>query len=101
MTNSLAIAIPEDELRALCVRHHIARLSVFGSATRDDFTPESDVDLLVEFEPGKTPGLAFFSIRRELAELLGREVDLLTPRGLDKRIRDRVLAEAQLTYDAA
>ena len=101
MTNSVAFPIPEEELQALCVRHHVARLSVFGSAVRDDFTPASDIDLLVEFEPGKTPGLAFFGLQEELATLLGREVDLVTIRGLNKYIRERVLSEARTIYDAA
>ena len=72
---------------------------MFGSVLRDDFRPESDVDVLVEFEPGHTPGLRFVRIERDLSELLGgRRVDLVTPKFLNRRIRDRVLAEAEDQY---
>jgi hypothetical protein len=77
-----------------CRRHHIARLSLFGSVLRDDFMPESDVDVLVEFAPGKTPGLAFFGMQDELSALIGRRVDLNTPGCLSKYFREQVVAEA-------
>jgi len=83
-----------------CRRNHIRRLAFFGSILRDDFTPQSDVDVLVEFEPGKVPGLAFFRMERELSELLGRKVDLNTPNFLSRYFRDEVLAEAQVQYVA-
>ena len=102
--SSMATAIPIDRksLAALCRRHHIRRLSLFGSVLRPDFRPESDVDVLVEFEPGQVPGfLALHEIETELSELLsGRKVDLVTQRSLNRRLRDRVLATAQVEYAA-
>jgi hypothetical protein len=95
------IEIPPDAIASFCQRHHIRRLSLFGSILRDDFRPESDVDVLVEFEPGQTPGLAFFAMQDELTELLGHKVDLHTPASLSKYFRDHVLAEAQPQYVAA
>jgi predicted nucleotidyltransferase len=77
-----------------CHRHYIRRLAVFGSALRDDFRPDSDVDVLVEFEPGRVPGWDFFAMQDELSDLLGRQVDLNTPNFLSPYFRDRVLAEA-------
>lgn len=68
---------------------------------RDDFTPESDVDVLVEFDPGHVPGLAFFAMESELAAIVGRRVDLNTPGFLSRHFRDRVLAEAENQYVAA
>ena len=68
---------------------------------REDFRPDSDVDILVEFEPGHVPGLAFFAMRRELAEMLGHFVDLKTAQCLSRYYRDEVLAEAEVVYDAA
>ncbi len=95
------IQLPVEALKELCRRHHIRRLALFGSVLREDFSPESDVDVLVEFEPGCTPGLRFFAIERELSELLGRRVDLNTPECLSRYFRDQVLAEAEVEYDAA
>ena len=82
-----------------CRRHHIRRLALFGSVLRDDFRPESDVDVLVEFEPGHTPGLAFFGMQDELARIVGRRVDLNTPGFLSRRFRAKVLSEAEIQYD--
>ncbi len=84
----------------VCRRHHIRKLSLFGSVLRDDFGPDSDVDVLVEFEPGRTPGLAFFGMEIELSEILGRKVDLNTVGFLSPYFKDRVLAEAQIQYVA-
>ena len=95
------IDISRDEIAAFCRRHQIRRLSLFGSILRDDFRPESDVDVLVEFEPGATPGLEFFAMQDELTELIERNVDLHTVGSLSKYFRDEVLAEAELQYDAA
>ncbi len=64
----------------------------------DDFGPDSDVDVLVEFEPGHVPGFAFIRLQRELSALLGRKVDLNTPNSLSRYFRDKVLAEAEVTY---
>lgn len=93
------ISIPQSTLTDLCQRHHISKLSLFGSALREDFTPESDIDILVEFEPGKTPGWEIIRIEQELSQLLnGRTIDLRTPQELSRYIRDRVLAEAVVQY---
>jgi uncharacterized protein len=94
-----AVAIPREELAELCRRHHIRRLALFGSVLTDDFRPDSDVDVLVEFAPGHTPGLAIINIEDELSALLGgRKVDLVLREDLNRRIRDRVLAEAEVQY---
>ncbi len=85
-------------MAAFCRRHHILRLSLFGSVLRDDFAPDSDVDVLVEFAPGRTPGFAFFSMQEELSEILGRKVDLNTPHCLSVYIRDQVVREAEPLY---
>lgn len=98
---TLPIDIPYDEVAAFCRRNRIRRLSLFGSVLRDDFGPDSDIDVLVEFEEGHTPGLAFFGMARELEALLGREVDFLTEGFLNKYIKEAVLAEATPIYDAA
>ena len=103
MTTDLAakrIRLRPKEIAALCKRHHVRRLALFGSVLRDDFRPDSDVDVLVEFEPGKTPGLAFFGMEIELSEMLGRRVDLNTPSFLSRYFRDQVLREAEDVYVA-
>ena len=92
------IAIPYDKIAEFCKRNHIRKLSFFGSVLRDDFTPTSDVDVLVIFEDGKTPGLEFFSMHEDLAEILGRKVDLLTPGFLSPHFRDEVIATAYDLY---
>ncbi len=89
-----------EEIAELCKRHHVHRLALFGSVLRDDFGPDSDVDLLVEFEPGKTPGLAFFGMEIELSEMLGRRVDLNTAAFISRYFRDEVLREAEDIYVA-
>ncbi len=93
------IDIPSEAIAAFCGRHHIRRLGLFGSVLRDDFTPESDLDVLVEFEEGHTPGLAFFGMQEELSELLGRPVDLNTPGFLSRYFRDQVLKEVVVAYE--
>lgn len=95
------VTLPQAEVAAFCRRHHIRKLALFGSVLRDDFTPESDVDVLVEFEPGHTPGLTFFAMQDELSALLGRKVDLNTPGFLSQYFRDEVLDEAQPIYEPA
>ena len=92
------ILIPDDKIAALCRRHHISRLSFFGSVLRDDFDNESDIDVLVEFAPGHVPGWAFFGIEEELSKMLGRKVELSTPGDLSKNIRDDVVREAEIHY---
>ena len=95
------IEIPVEEIAAFSRRHHIRKLAFFGSVLRDDFTPESDVDVLVEFEPGHTPGLAFFAMQRELSAILGKKADMNTPKDLSPYFRQKVLDEAEVLYVAA
>jgi predicted nucleotidyltransferase len=95
------IALDRRAIADFCRRHSIRRLALFGSVLREDFCPDSDVDVLVEFEAGHVPGLAFFAMQRELSEILGRKVDLNTPQCLCRYYRDEVLAEAEVFYDAA
>ena len=100
-TRTLPIEIPHDAIRDFCRRHRIRRLALFGSVLRDDFSPTSDVDVLVEFEPGTRVGLRFFAMQEELAQILGRPVDLNTEGFLSRYFRERVLREAETVYDAA
>jgi predicted nucleotidyltransferase len=93
--------IDHDQIIAFCRKHHIRRLSFFGSVLRADFGPESDVDVLVEFEAGFTPGLAYFTMERELSAIIGRKVDLNTPQFLSPYFRDGVIAESVTEYAAA
>jgi uncharacterized protein len=95
---SLPIPIPLARLEEFCKRNDINKLSLFGSVLRDDFTSQSDVDLLVEFLEGKTPGLAIVDLQDELSQMLGREVDLRTPAELSRFFRERVLQEAVVIY---
>lgn len=94
------IKIDQKAIAEFCKRHHIRRMALFGSVIRDDFTPQSDIDILVEFEPGKTPGFAFFEMQDELSRLLARQVDLKTKDGISPHFRDEVLREAQNVYVA-
>jgi len=98
---SVHIEIDKQKLTDFCKRNHIRRLALFGSVLRGDFTPDSDVDVLVEFHPEHIPGLAFFGMQDELSEIIGRKVDLNTPAFLSKYFRDEVLAEAEEQYVAA
>ena len=103
-----SIDIPQEKITNFCRERHIRKLSLFGSALRNDFSAESDVDVLVEFEPqGHTPGLVFFAMQRDspglaffadLSELMGRQVDLNTANDLDQSFRQVVLDEAQVVY---
>ena len=96
------MAVPKRRIAQFCRRNHIRRLALFGSVLRPDFGPDSDVDVLVEFEPGTRVGLLRLAgMEIELGELLGRKVDLNTPGFLGRHVRDRVLAEAEIQYDAA
>ncbi|MFP5504128.1 MAG: nucleotidyltransferase family protein [Candidatus Sericytochromatia bacterium] len=96
----LRIPVDFDQLALYCRRHHIRYLAFFGSVLRDDFGPDSDVDVLVEFEPGHTPGWAFVGMQEELSRMLGREVDLHTPRSISRHFRDEVLADANVCYES-
>jgi len=95
------ISIPKEAIIVFCRRYHIRRLALFGSVLREDFSNESDVDVLVEFEEGQSPGLRFFTMERELSEMLGRTVDLNTPGFLSRHFRDDVLRQAEVYYAAA
>ena len=95
------IAINREQIADFCRRHHIRRLALFGSVLRKDFRPDSDVDVLVEFEPGQRVGLAFFAMQDELSDLFGHGVDLNTPGFLSRYFRDEVLAEADVLYAKA
>ncbi len=97
----LRIPVPHEAIARFCRERGIRRFAFFGSVTRNDFTPESDVDVLVEFVPGRVPSLfKMVAYQDELSGLLGRQVDLHTFKGLDKYIRDGVLAEAVDEYVA-
>ena len=91
--------MPADKLAAFCETHHIAKLSVFGSALREDFGPDSDVDMLVEFQRGHPIGyIRLAAIERELSDMLGRKVDLRTPAELSRFFRDEVVRSAEVHY---
>jgi len=97
----MAIQVPKDKIAGFCRRNHIRRLALFGSVLRRDFGQESDVDVLVEFEPDHVPGLAFFGMQDELSQILGRKVDLNTPQFLSKYFREAVKKEAEDLYVAS
>jgi predicted nucleotidyltransferase len=93
--------INRERIADFCRTNRIRRLALFGSVLRDDFRPDSDVDVLVEFEPDTHLGLRFFTLEMELSEIFGRKVDLNTPGFLSRYFRDEVLAEAENLYVAA
>lgn len=94
-----AVAVPQDELNAFCRQHYIRRLAVFGSALRPDYRADSDIDVLVEFEPGHVPGLLSMArLERELSTLFERKVDLRTPQDLSPYFRQQVVDEAEVQY---
>lgn len=97
---AVRLEIDEQRITDFCRRHHIRRLALFGSVLRDDFTADSDVDVLVRFDPEHVPGFAFARMQEELGEILGRRVDLSTPGFLSPAIRDRIEGEAHPLYDA-
>ena len=94
------IDIPREKIAEFCQRNRVRRMALFGSVIRDDFRPESDVDVLVEFEPGYAAGFIFFQMRRELTAMLGREVDMHTAASLSPYFRQEVLDEAEEIYVA-
>jgi hypothetical protein len=98
--NRARIEVPAEIISEFCRRHRIRRLAFFGSVLRQDFRADSDVDVLVEFEPGHAPGLAFFAIEDELSRILGRKVDLNTPQFLSPYMRGEAVAEAEEQYVA-
>jgi uncharacterized protein len=97
------IKIPHANVEAFCRRHHVRKLALFGSVLRDDFRPDSDIDVLVEFEPGHVPGfIRLAGMELELSEILGgRKVDMNTPMCLSPYFRDEVLAESEILYAEA
>jgi len=96
---TVPVQIPSDLIAAFCVRNHIRKLSLFGSVLTPRFNDESDVDMLVEFQPGLGPGmLGIVRMERELSEMVGRKVDLRTPRDLSRFFRDKVVASAVPQY---
>lgn len=96
----LPIHIPTDQITHFCEQHHILKLALFGSVLREDFGPESDVDVLVEFEEGFVPGfIRLHELEKELSALMeNRELDFVTPKSLNHRIRDQILSEARVQY---
>jgi predicted nucleotidyltransferase len=93
------VPVDASKIADFCRRHHVRRLAFFGSVLRDDFSPESDVDVLVEFAPGQIVGLRLIQMEEELSGILGgHKVDLITPKFLNHRIRGRILADAQVQY---
>ena len=102
MVFSVEQHLPKERLAAFCHRRHIRKLSLFGSALHGELRPDSDIDLLAEFEAGHVPGL--FDMTRmeiELTDLLGRQVDLRTPEELSQHFRGEVMQEAEAQYEAA
>ena len=99
----LPVEVDEKRIRGFCQQHGICRLAFFGSVLREDFTAESDIDVLVEFEAGRTPSFfELFDMEEELSQLMqGRKVDLRTPEDLSPYFREEVLRTARLLYDAA
>ncbi len=101
MGYSLEEKMPRDKLIEFCKKNYIRKLSIFGSAISGQLGPDSDIDLLVEFEEGHTPGLfTIIRMEMELTEVLGRKVDLRTPDDLSKYFRDEVIRNAQLAYQS-
>lgn len=93
------IELPKEKIAEFCKRNHIRKLLLFGSVLHGDFRPDSDIDLLVEFDPAHIPG--FFKLaqmERELSELMGKKVDLRTPQELSKYFRAEVISEAEVQY---
>ena len=99
MSELIRTDLPIDKIREYCVRQPIQRLSVFGSAARNELRPDSDIDLLVEYEPGAPVGLfAMSGHRLDFIEIVGRDVDLATPNSLSPYIREQVLDSAEFLY---
>ena len=95
------IEIPESKISDFCRRNHITKLSFFGSVLRSDFRPDSDVAVLVEFEPGRVPGfIRLAGMERELSEIIGRKAGMRTPEDLSRYFCDEVIAEAEVQYAA-
>lgn len=99
MANKAKIDIPSEKIAEFCKKHHIRKLSLFGSVISDHFTQDSDIDVLVEFEASQVMGLLRLAgIEIELSEIMGRKVDLRTPAELSKYFREEVLNAAEVQY---
>ncbi len=97
----LQIQVDRERVAEFCRAHHIQKLALFGSVLRDDFRPDSDVDVLVWFAPEYLPGLLrFMAMQHELAEIIGRTVDLRTPDELSRYFREEVVGESEVQYAA-
>ena len=96
---TLPIRLNLDQIKRFCQHYHIRKLSLFGSVLREDFTNQSDVDVLVEFEYEKTPGLAIITMEDKLSDIINRQIDLRTPADLSRYFREEVLKEAMLIYE--
>ena len=94
------LPLPGEKIADFCRRHHIRKLSLFGSVLRDDFRPDSDIDVLVEFEPGHAVGFAILDMEDELSQLFGggHKVDIVSEKYLNRRLRARILASAEVQY---
>ncbi len=100
MNHIQTLTISPTAIAAFCEKHYIRKLSLFGSVLRDDFRPDSDVDVLVEFEPDHIPDLfRFAGMQDELTQILGRTADLNTPEHLSRHFRKKALATAQVLYE--
>lgn len=98
---SLRINVNKEQIADFCRRHHISKLAFFGSVLREDFRSDSDVDVLIEFEPEHVPGLfSLLRMQREFSQIVKREADFRTPDDLGQFIRPSVLAEAEVQYAA-
>ena len=99
---SVQIEIPKEKIAEFCRANHIRRLALFGSVLREDFTPDSDVDVLVEFEPDRRVGMITLAgVEIDLSQLLGRRAEMHTAKGLDPYFRDEVLDLAEVQYEQA
>ncbi len=99
MTKEMHLEFPKEEIEEFCKKHYIQKLSLFGSALRDDFTPESDLDILVEFDPAHIPGLIRLAgMELELGEILGRKVDMRAAQELSGYFREEILSSAKVQY---
>lgn len=96
--NEAKVHLPKLQIEQLCHRYRIQKLSFFGSVLQDEFRPDSDVDILVEFEEGYAPGFDFFKIQEELSHLIGRKVELHTASFLSPYFRDEVINSALVYY---
>ncbi|MGI8968647.1 MAG: nucleotidyltransferase family protein [Chloroflexota bacterium] len=97
---AIQVTIDQERIAGFCRRHHVRRLALFGSVLREDFGPDSDVDVLVQFKDGYTPGWELFDLEDEVSIIIGQRVDLNTPGFLSRSFRQRVLDEALILHAA-